>query len=116
RQGHRVGAVAVLQHHQEAQWRDRGTQRARAGHPIPDYTTGNTTGTAPAHTAEPGYGEPCMIRIQLVDDEPNVLNSLRRLLRRQDWQVDAFSDVRSEERRGGKEGCSRRAGCSARVE
>ena len=34
-----------------------------------------------------------MIRIQLVDDEPNVLNSLRRLLRRQDWQVDAFSDV-----------------------
>jgi len=34
-----------------------------------------------------------MIRIQLVDDEPNVLNSLRRLLRRQGWQVDAFSDV-----------------------
>jgi len=34
-----------------------------------------------------------MIRIQLVDDEPNILNSLRRLLRRDGWQVDTFSDV-----------------------
>ena len=34
-----------------------------------------------------------MIRIQLVDDEPNILNSLRRLLKPQGWQVDTYSTV-----------------------
>lgn len=34
-----------------------------------------------------------MIRIQLVDDEPNILNSLRRLLKPQGWQVDTFDRV-----------------------
>ncbi|WP_456489694.1 response regulator [Marinobacter nauticus] len=34
-----------------------------------------------------------MIRIQLVDDEPNILNSLRRLLKPQGWQVDTFNRV-----------------------
>jgi len=34
-----------------------------------------------------------MIRIQLVDDEPNILNSLRRLLKPQGWQIDTFSKV-----------------------
>lgn len=40
-----------------------------------------------------------MIRIQLVDDEPNILNSLRRLLKPQGWQVDTYSKV--EEALGG---------------
>ena len=34
-----------------------------------------------------------MIRIQLVDDEPNTLSSLRRLLKPQGWQVDTFYRV-----------------------
>lgn len=34
-----------------------------------------------------------MIRIQLVDDEPNILSSLRRLLKPQGWQVDTFNRV-----------------------
>ena len=34
-----------------------------------------------------------MIRIQLVDDEPNILNSLRRLLKPRGWQVDTFTRV-----------------------
>lgn len=34
-----------------------------------------------------------MIRIQLVDDEPNILSSLRRLLKPQGWQIDAFNTV-----------------------
>lgn len=34
-----------------------------------------------------------MTRIQLVDDEPNILNSLRRLLKPQGWQVDTFTHV-----------------------
>ncbi|WP_420194922.1 response regulator [Marinobacter sp. GH_1] len=34
-----------------------------------------------------------MIRIQLVDDEPNILSSLRRLLKPQGWQIDTFSKV-----------------------
>ncbi|WP_336367634.1 response regulator [Marinobacter sp. C2H3] len=34
-----------------------------------------------------------MIRIQLVDDEPNILNALRRLLRPLGWQVDTFDRV-----------------------
>lgn len=34
-----------------------------------------------------------MIRIQLVDDEPNILNSLRRLLKPQGWQIDTFDKV-----------------------
>jgi DNA-binding NtrC family response regulator len=34
-----------------------------------------------------------MNRIQLVDDEPNILSSLRRLLKPQGWQVDTFTRV-----------------------
>ncbi|GHD41243.1 Response regulator receiver domain-containing protein [Marinobacter persicus] len=34
-----------------------------------------------------------MTRIQLVDDEPNILSSLRRLLKPQGWQVDTFTQV-----------------------
>lgn len=34
-----------------------------------------------------------MIRIQLVDDEPNILSSLRRLLKPQGWQIDTFNKV-----------------------
>lgn len=34
-----------------------------------------------------------MIRIQLVDDEPNILNSLRRLLKPQGWKIDTFDKV-----------------------
>ncbi len=34
-----------------------------------------------------------MIKIQLVDDEPQVLKALQRLLRPQGWEVHAFSDV-----------------------
>ncbi|MBS7660779.1 response regulator [Pseudomonas lalucatii] len=34
-----------------------------------------------------------MIKIQLVDDEPQILKSLQRLLHPQDWQVHAFDDV-----------------------
>lgn len=34
-----------------------------------------------------------MIKIQLVDDEPNILKALQRLLRSQGWEVHAFSDV-----------------------
>jgi DNA-binding NtrC family response regulator len=33
-----------------------------------------------------------MIRIQVVDDEPAILNSLQRLLRKEDWEIDTFSD------------------------
>jgi DNA-binding NtrC family response regulator len=34
-----------------------------------------------------------MIKIQLVDDEPNILSALQRVLRRQQWIVHAFSDA-----------------------
>jgi DNA-binding NtrC family response regulator len=34
-----------------------------------------------------------MTRIQLVDDEPNILNALRRLLRPHGWEVHAYSKV-----------------------
>lgn len=34
-----------------------------------------------------------MIKIQLVDDEPNILTSLQRLLRPHHWEVHAFSDA-----------------------
>lgn len=34
-----------------------------------------------------------MIKIQLVDDEPNILSALKRLLKPQGWQINAFSDV-----------------------
>ena len=33
-----------------------------------------------------------MSRIQIVDDEPNILKSLTRVLRNPDWQIDCFSD------------------------
>ena len=33
-----------------------------------------------------------MIRVQIVDDEPNVLNSLRRILRSDKWQLECCSD------------------------
>ncbi|MFN3580627.1 MAG: response regulator [Pseudomonas sp.] len=33
-----------------------------------------------------------MIRIQIVDDEPNVLNSLRRVLRSDQWQLECCSN------------------------
>lgn len=34
-----------------------------------------------------------MIKIQLVDDEPQILKALQRALRLQDWEIHAFSDV-----------------------
>ncbi|WP_372972577.1 response regulator [Marinobacter sp.] len=34
-----------------------------------------------------------MTRILLLDDEANILNALKRLLREEDWQVDAFTDA-----------------------
>ena len=35
-----------------------------------------------------------MNRIMIVDDEPNILNSLRRTLKRQqDWEIEIFEDV-----------------------
>lgn len=34
-----------------------------------------------------------MMRIQLVNDEPNILSSLRRLLKPQGWQIDTFNKV-----------------------
>lgn len=33
-----------------------------------------------------------MIRVQIVDDEPNILNSLRRVLRSDQWQLECCSD------------------------
>lgn len=40
-----------------------------------------------------------MIKIQLVDDEPNILNALRRLLKPQNWEIYTYSSV--EEALGG---------------
>ncbi|OEY66574.1 response regulator [Marinobacter sp. X15-166B] len=34
-----------------------------------------------------------MIKIQLVDDEPNILKALKRLLKAQGWEVDAYDNV-----------------------
>lgn len=34
-----------------------------------------------------------MIKIQLVDDEPNVLNALKRSLRNFGWEIHAYADV-----------------------
>lgn len=34
-----------------------------------------------------------MIRIQVIDDEPYILNAVQRLLRKEDWEVDTFSDA-----------------------
>lgn len=34
-----------------------------------------------------------MIKIQLVDDEPNILAALQRMLRSEDWDIQAFDDV-----------------------
>ena len=34
-----------------------------------------------------------MIKIQLLDDEPQILKALQRVLRPHDWEVHAFSDV-----------------------
>lgn len=34
-----------------------------------------------------------MIKIQLVDDEPNILNALKRLLRPHGWEVHAYDKV-----------------------
>lgn len=36
-----------------------------------------------------------MIKIQLVDDEPNILSALRRLLRPQGWEVYTYDNVES---------------------
>ncbi len=36
-----------------------------------------------------------MIKIQLVDDEPNILSALRRLLKPQGWEIHAFDNVES---------------------
>ncbi|MFC4257416.1 response regulator [Marinobacter lacisalsi] len=36
-----------------------------------------------------------MNRILLLDDEANILSALKRLLRDEDWQVDAFTDAES---------------------
>ncbi|PHQ25983.1 response regulator [Marinobacter guineae] len=36
-----------------------------------------------------------MIKIQLVDDEPNILSSLRRLLKPQGWEVHTYDNVES---------------------
>lgn len=34
-----------------------------------------------------------MTRILLLDDETNILTALKRLLRKEDWQIDAFADA-----------------------
>ncbi len=34
-----------------------------------------------------------MIRIQLVDDEPNILSALKRLLRPNGWEIHAYDNV-----------------------
>lgn len=34
-----------------------------------------------------------MIKIQLVDDEPNILNALKRLLRPHGWEIHTFDNV-----------------------
>ncbi|MBJ6136584.1 response regulator [Marinobacter litoralis] len=34
-----------------------------------------------------------MTRILLLDDETNILTALKRLLRKEDWQLDAFADA-----------------------
>jgi DNA-binding NtrC family response regulator len=34
-----------------------------------------------------------MIKIQLLDDEPQILKTLQRMLRATDWEVHAFTDV-----------------------
>ncbi|PPI85093.1 response regulator [Marinobacter maroccanus] len=36
-----------------------------------------------------------MIKIQLVDDEPNILSALRRLLKPQGWEVHTYNTVES---------------------
>lgn len=36
-----------------------------------------------------------MIKIQLVDDEPNILSALKRLLRPQGWEIHTFDNVES---------------------
>jgi DNA-binding NtrC family response regulator len=36
-----------------------------------------------------------MIKIQLVDDEPNILSALRRLLKPQGWEVHTYNNVES---------------------
>lgn len=36
-----------------------------------------------------------MIKIQLVDDEPNILSALRRLLKPQGWEVHTYDNVES---------------------
>jgi len=36
-----------------------------------------------------------MIKIQLVDDEPNILSALRRLLKPQGWEIDTYDTVES---------------------
>lgn len=36
-----------------------------------------------------------MIKIQLVDDEPNILNALKRLLRPHGWEIHTYGDVES---------------------
>lgn len=33
-----------------------------------------------------------MIRLQVVDDEPSVLHAIKRLLRKEDWEVDTYED------------------------
>ena len=34
-----------------------------------------------------------MVKIQLVDDEPNILSALQRLLRPHHWELHAFTDA-----------------------
>ncbi|HBX41998.1 MAG TPA: response regulator, partial [Marinobacter adhaerens] len=36
-----------------------------------------------------------MTKIQLVDDEPNILSALRRLLKPQGWEVHTYNTVES---------------------
>lgn len=36
-----------------------------------------------------------MIKIQLVDDEPNILNALKRLLRPHGWEIHTYDNVES---------------------
>ncbi|MDP2246114.1 response regulator [Pseudomonas sp.] len=33
-----------------------------------------------------------MIRIQVIDDEPSILHAVKRLLRKEDWEVDTYDD------------------------
>src|SRR5487761_2083925 len=73
RRGYRSGLGDFLWHRDQAPRHDSGDQRARAGHDVPDRT-------AHPPVRLTGQGVDSMYRVLLVDDEPNILNALRRSL------------------------------------